>query len=92
MNHINRRLSHFSKDFETTLPGTDVPVTFDAKGTLDHYHFGNDPSCQTDIEIGDVFVAGELVDPEQIATWDAVTKTWRPLIETLTDHAFDNYS
>jgi hypothetical protein len=54
---------HFDRWFETTFPGTDLVIDFQAKGTFDTKHFGNDPDCATEIELGDVELAGENLDP-----------------------------
>ena len=54
---------HFDRWFETTFPGTDLVIDFQAKGTFDTKHFGNDPDCATEIELGDVELAGENIDP-----------------------------
>ncbi len=53
----------FDHWFKTTFPGTDLVIDVYAKGIFDTKHFGNDPDGATEIELGDVELAGENIDP-----------------------------
>lgn len=80
-------ITRTEKTFFYSFPGSDAMVVFDAKVTLDHHHFGNDPDNQTDVDIGEVTIAGESINPDSLAVWR--NGAWRTLTDELIDHAME---